>query len=81
MLLETVASSRLRAGALLVLLGGLALLLSSALQGFFLFEGILSLLPPPGGEFVFAWVILFWVGLAVFVLGAGVFVWGFANWA
>ncbi len=72
------ASSRLRAGALLVLFGGLALLSSTAMLGIFLFAGFFGFASPPGGA-LFVGIVLFLGGLTVAVLGAGVFMWGFAN--
>ncbi len=72
------ASSRLQAGALLVLFGGLALLSSTAMLGIFLFQGFFGFGSPPGGA-LFVGIVLFLGGLTVAVLGGGVFMWGFAN--
>ncbi len=72
------AFSRLRAGALLVLFGGLVLLSSTAMLGFFLFAGFFGFASPPGGA-LFVGIVLFLGGLTLAVLGAGFFMWGFAN--
>ena len=71
------ASALLRSGAFLVLVGGLALLSSTAILGIILIQGIFASNTPP----VFTAVVLFLAGLTVAVLGAGVFLWGFAKQA
>ncbi len=75
---EKMTAARLRLGALVVLFGGLALLSSTAMLGFFLFAGFFGFASPPGGA-LFVGIVLFLGGLTVAVLGAGIFLLGLAN--
>lgn len=71
-------AARLRLGALVVLFGGLALLSSSAMLGIFLFQGFFGFATPPTAA-LFVAILLFLGDLTVAVLGAGIFLLGFAN--
>ena len=72
-------SARLRLGALLVLLGGLVLLSSTAWLGFFFLQSIFTPFATPPAAAVFFVFILLLGGLTVAVLGAGIFLVDFAN--
>ena len=75
------ASVLLRVGAVVVLLGGMLLLVGSVLLGNFFFGSLSGMAGAFNPSDVFwGWTFVLG-GLTVAVLGAGVFLWGFAKQA